>query len=259
MDCTVIIPIGPGHNELAQAALQSAMLAFEQPGPFESLYVVMGDDTQGTRGRSTTRNRMVSGKRTNGTDVMGGEEWMGMILTGDDPAGAFGSEWLFFLDADDLMCNHALMRGIRLPDGRSVRSAFEVMTPYVEDYDCIWGSIYEVAMDGTVSRRKQVDRITTYSAFVKTPAALGCQMGHFVRRSAFLGFNEDMDVCEDIDLYLRAWKQLRCIKQEEPLFLNRRGAHTWMQAEQPEGRKIHTGRDWSIQAEKMLKAARKEL
>lgn len=249
ISCTVIVPVGPGHNELAQAALQSAMLAFEQPGPFENLFVILGDDTQGTRGRSASRNKMVSGKQLNGVDVFGGEEWMGMFFTGEDPDDSFRSEWLFFLDADDLMCSPKLFG----------KSAFEVVGPYLEDYDCIWGSIHELNMEGTISRRNQVDRITTYSAFVKTPAALGCQMGHFVRRSAFPGFNEELDVCEDVDLYLREWKDLRCIKQEEPLFLNRRGAHTWLQSEEQLGRKVHTGRDWSIQAEKMLKAARKEL
>ena len=242
-DCTVIIPIGPGHMKLAQVATGSVVAAVEAgKGPFDRVYIVAGDDSKGEIGRSRARNKMVRGH----------EQWMGVFGEDTDVEAAFTSEWLFFLDADDLMCSPSIHG----------ESAFETARPYVEDHDCIWGAIYEMDLKGQIQRRKQVDLITTYEAYVKRPPFLTCQMGHFVRRSAFLeigAFDEQLDVCEDVDLYLREWKNLRCIKQAKPLFLNRRGAHSWRE-ETPKGaRPTYTGRDWSIRAEQMLKEARKQL
>lgn len=250
MDCSVIIPVGPGHEKLAQTALQSVMLAAQAPGPFESIYVILGDDTQGDKGRSTARNRMVSGNQQENGNITA-DPWM-MIFTGSeetDMSKAFRTDWLFFLDADDLMCCPELFG----------ESPFSVVEPYVADYDAIWGAIYEMHPGGQILRRKQTNTITTYDAYVKTPAALSCQMGHFVRRDKFPGFKEFLDVCEDIDLYLREWKELRCIKQEKPLFLNRRGEHSWLHTDKTSKRNRPTGRDWSIKAEQMLKVARNEL
>lgn len=239
MDCSVIIPIGPGHEELAQAALQSVILASEEDrGPFEEVFIIMGDDTRGDKGRSATRNGCVAGA----------QPWQMVFGRVEDDVRPFKSEWLFFLDADDLMCCKKTYGD----------SAFGVVTHFIKEYDCIWGTIHEVHPNGQLMKRKQVERITTYSAYVKTHPALSCQMGHFSRRTTFPGFSEDLDVCEDIDLYLREWKNLKCIKQGKPLFLNRRGAHTWMQPD-ASGRQQHTGRDWSMEADKMLRSARDEL
>ena len=260
-DCTVIIPIGPGHMQLAEQAMASVVGAVAAgKGAFDQVYVVAGDDGRGEIGRSAARNQMVAGVPAASVEdpfAEGGRAaaapWMGVFGERADEAAAFASEWLFFLDADDLMCG---------PDVYG-ESAFEVVAPYLADWDCVWGTIHEFHQGGQIMRRKQVDRITTRAAYVKTPAALSCQMGHFVRREAFLrvgGFDEKLDVCEDVDLYLREWEHLRCIKQEKPLFLNRRGAHSWMQPKTDAGgRKVHTGREWSMRAEEMLKEARRSL
>lgn len=242
-DCTVIIPIGPGHMELAQVAMASVVAAAEaSKGAFERIYVVCGDDTKGQIGRSPARNKM----------ALGQEDWMGVFGEDTDAAAAFTSEWLFFLDADDVMCSPKVYG----------ESAFEVAAPYIEEYDCIWGSIRHLQADGQIIKPAQTDRITTYAAYVKAPAVLGCNFSHFVRRDKFLelgGFDEEMDVCEDVDWTIRAWRKLRCIKQEKPVYLHRKGQHSWMQ-QLPEGaRPTFTGRDWSIRAEEMLREARKEL
>lgn len=243
MDVTVVIPIGPGHQKLAEQALQSVMMASHEECPFANISVILGDDTKGLMGRSAARNRMVGI-----TDAVAlPEPWMSIFTTGDSQMSAFNSEWLFFLDADDLMCSLKTYG----------ESAFKVVAPYLEDYDCIWGAIYEMNLGGDVSRRKQSNWITTYKAYLRAPAALSCQIGHFVRRTEFKGFNEELDVCEDVDLYLREWKDLRCIKQEKPLFLNRRGVQSWRQPK-TKGRKVHTGAEWSMRAEEMLKEARAE-
>ena len=243
MNCTVIIPIGPGHMELGQVAMASVVAAIEaDKGAFEEIFVVCGDDTKGEIGRSAARNRMVAQH----------EQWMGVFGENPTPEKAFETEWLFFLDADDLMCSPKVFG----------ESAFSVVAPYLEKHDCIWGTIFEIDKEGAITKRTQRERISKYETYVKSPAPLTCQMGHFVRRKAFEeigGFNEELDVCEDVDLYLREWKNLRCIKQEKPLFLNRRGFHSWTFVGEGSERKRHTGRDWSMMAEKMLKEARKGL
>ena len=68
MEVQVCIPVGPGHEEVALEAAQSCMsLGFD---------VIPIDDTQGLLGRSKARN-------------------IGVKLA--------KSEWIFFLDADDVM------------------------------------------------------------------------------------------------------------------------------------------------------------
>lgn len=244
VDCSVILPVGPGHAELAQVGLHSVILAAEEDrGPFDEVFVICGDDTRGVRGRSATRNGCVAGP----------QPWQRVFGRVEDNARAYASEWLFFLDADDLMCS-AKTYG---------ESPFGTLRKYTDDHDAVWGTIHELHPNGQVLKRKQIERITTYPAYVKAHPALSCQMGHFVRRAAFEeigGFNEELDVAEDIDLYLREWRRLRCIKQSHALFLNRRGAHVWMQpAADGSGRQVHTGRDWSLEADRMLREARREL
>lgn len=250
MSCTVIMPVGPGHQKLSELALQSVMMASEQMGPFERIHVVVGDDMAGRIGRSAARNRMVLGAPgENGAEARKPEGWMGVFSSGEDLAAAFTSEWLFFLDADDLMCSPEFFG----------MSAFAVVEPLVAEYDAIWGAIYELHPGGKVFKRGQIERLSSFEVFLRHPVAQTCQMGHFVRRAAFErigGFNEELDVCEDVDLYLREWQELRCIKQDKPLFLNRRGSHSWMQEAGEGERPRATGREWSERAEEMMEAAR---
>lgn len=244
MDVSIIIPVGPGHEQIAPQAVQSVMLATEDSqGPFDTFHIIIGDDTKGDKGRSRTRNICVQGPV---------EEWMVIHSTGEDPHAAFESDWLFFLDADDLMVSSKVSKDAPfLSPFRAAQSEIE------KEVDAVWGQIYEVDLKGNVTKRKQVGRMTTYSAYIKHPPYITCQMGHFVRRDAFMGFDEERDVCEDVDYYLRMWKDRECVKITEPLFLNRRGAHTWMTPRgQDDGRLTHTGRDWSREAERMLREAR---
>ena len=244
---SVIIPIGPGHADLAVQAVMSVMAAAEDAVNNDQLwqefYIVTGNDEAAKIGRSAMRNRLVEGPFKEYMHISGGR--IGEEASAEQAMeGAFKSEWLFFLDADDLMCSKRIYG----------ESAFISVLPYLEIHDAIWGSIYEVHDTETqqlqVSRRKQIERFSTYEAFVKHHPFQTCQMGHFVRREAFEGFDEALDVCEDVDYYLRMWKKHRCIKQEKPLFLNRRGHHTWMKTGE------NNGRDWSIKAAAMMKEAR---
>lgn len=231
MDCTVIIPVGKGHEQIVNTAIGSVMMAAEEDrGPFENIHILAGLDDG--RGRSATRNTLL--KKA--------VERMLVRSTGEDPLDAYRSEWLFFLDADDVMCNENIWG----------TSPFATVTPYLEDYDCVWGPIVEMDRKNNIGLRIQSGVLEGYKDFLFYPVFQSVQIGHFARRSTFPGFNEELDFCEDVDLYIREWRDLHCVKQEIPLFINRRGHHTWKEGKGP------TGRDWSIKSDEMLRQARIE-
>lgn len=73
----VVIPVGPGHKELAQGAAESVhMAAMLGRGDFTRVRIVLKDDTSGTLGRSEARNKAVAES---------------------------DAEWIYFLDADDVV------------------------------------------------------------------------------------------------------------------------------------------------------------
>ena len=81
MKITVIIPVGPGHQECAYDAHLSTQRAWKYShGPFTHLSVIMVGDTHGKLGRSKARNRGL-----------------------DDNS----ADWVFLLDADDEMLPNA--------------------------------------------------------------------------------------------------------------------------------------------------------
>jgi hypothetical protein len=81
LSISVVIPIGPGHYELAAKALRSAQYAWAMShGPFGEINYATMLDLDGKRGRSNNRNR--------GMDC-------------------FPADWYFFLDAGDEMMPNA--------------------------------------------------------------------------------------------------------------------------------------------------------
>lgn len=77
MKCTVIIPVGPGHEGLSVKANQSVFNAWARgQGPFDYLHVCLVPDHQGLLGRSKARNRALN---------------------------ELDSDWFFLMDADDEM------------------------------------------------------------------------------------------------------------------------------------------------------------
>lgn len=213
MKCHVLIPVGPGHDELVARAVESVRIATENnQGPFDEIRIRMLNDTEGELGRSAARNEMV---------------------------GSSDADWVFFLDADDLM--H--------PDAFLNFGCIDV------DTIAAWGEILEYT-EGVVSPRYQVPRIDSYEALIGYDAYLTLQMGHFVRRdvAARYPFNAEMDVGEDWDYYLRLWsdKRLRCQKLDLPFMINCRGNHST-------GPRSATGVDWRNVVDPMLEKARAEL
>src|ERR1019366_1934281 len=84
LKCAAVTPVGPGHAERARECRASIEAAWhESRGPFSQLEFHFIDDGRGALGRSKARN------------------------VGAHAARDAGADWIFFLDADDLMTPRA--------------------------------------------------------------------------------------------------------------------------------------------------------
>lgn len=190
MKIGVITPIGPGHEKCYEICKKSILNAWEtHPGPFSELEIIEMPDLEGYFGRSSRRN------------------------AGIDLAHKNGCDWLFFLDADDIMAP----------------LAFRDINPYLQHFDAIWGNIYELEVgsqtNDITSRKNQLVTTEDLDDILNVDPYLSLQMGHFVRTSCALKikFDEMMDAGEDFRYYLKVWSQFRCKKTEEIFFINIRG------------------------------------
>jgi hypothetical protein len=186
LTCAVITPVGPGHADLLADCKASVERAWRSSrGPFTRMEHVAVDDSRGELGRSRARN------------------------DGIRHAIALEADWLFFLDADDLMA----------PD------AFEEARAYVDDHDALWGLIVSEAPGAGEPhlRIPQIVAMDSLDELLLFDPFLTLQMGHFVRAAVAreIGFNEALDAGEDFDYYLRLWERHRCAKVARVFFINR--------------------------------------
>jgi len=214
--CAIIIPVGPGHESLYEAALESVHKSFqEEKGMFSEIVPLKIDDPEGKLGRSKARN------------------------LGIRKAAAMGIEWLFFLDADDLMAPHT----------------FGYVTPYLHDFVAIWGSIWSIeeGEDTPKERAFQVPYLFSIEDVLSYDPFETLQMGHFVKTAVAREtlFDENRNTGEDFDYYLRVWEKNRCIKIPLPLFYNRRGLRS-------RGPKSATGVEWRQSVEPLLNEYRRK-
>ncbi len=210
LSCGVITPIGPGHAEIYRECRASIERATTQSrGPFERVDIVSVDDTKAELGRSRARNAAV--RRCAELSV----------------------DWLFFLDADDLMS----------------AEAFRLVEPLIGDYDAIWGLIVEQMPKAAtpVVRLPQAVSLDSLDELVVFDPYQTLQMGHFVRTAAAVEtpFDESMDTGEDFDYYLRLWRAYRCVKRPLELFVNRRRIHAV-------GPRSASGRAWGETVRPMM-------
>ncbi len=188
MKCCVVIPVGPTHEALLKECEQSVRVAERHsPGPFSAIEIIAVDDTQGRLGRSTARNQ------------------------GIERARAAGADWIFFIDADDLVAEHA----------------FAAVEPHVQRYDAIWGQIASLKFGEPAAtlRQPQVAQIRNLIELMVHDPYQTLQMGHLVRTGLACAhpFDTTLDFGEDFDYYMRVWRAARCTKIAEPLFINRIG------------------------------------
>ncbi|HEY4372952.1 MAG TPA: FkbM family methyltransferase [Burkholderiales bacterium] len=214
MKLGVITPVGPGHEGAYEACRQSVLDAWAyQQGPFTELELLPMWDLKGESGRSRRRNDGIAAAIEKGCD------------------------WLFFLDADDLM----------------YAQAFEEAAPYLGGYDAVWGNICEMPygqFDLVRLRGGQLQATEKLDDILKTDPFLTLQMGHFVRAACArdVGFDVSMHTGEDFRYYLQICARYRFIKAACILFINQRGAHSqgplaadgaqWREAVQAEIRRV---------------------
>jgi len=213
MKCAVVMPVGPGHEMLALDAQDSVHAAFDRaPGRFSTLEMLAIDDTAASFGRSQARNN-------------------GVVA-----AAAAGVDWIFFLDADDILC----------------ADAFAAASPYLAQYEAVWGAIAELAPDEEtgILREGQLAEINGIEQLLSCDAYALLQLGHFVKTSVALAnpFDTALNAGEDFDYYLRVWAKHNCIKIQQPLFYNRRGMHST-------GPRSATGRQWRESVQKIVAKA----
>ncbi len=216
MKCAIVTPIGPGHRQIFEAVCKPsvAVAMGYHMGPFTEITHLAMDDGEGRHGRSARRNTAIAEARTAGVD------------------------WLFFLDADDVLAPNAF-------------EAFGRALAADAGLDAIWGLICEYDADGAPSLREgQPERLETIDDFLAVPPYLAVQIGMFLRTdcAARFGFDTGMDTGEDYRLYLQLWRNCRCAKVPEIFFINRRGQHST-------GPRAATGADWSRSVEAQWAAA----
>lgn len=211
MKCCVIIPVGPGHQEVCKRAINSVEQAVATgTGPFDEVLLHIQDDTLG-QGRSRARNLAVEAVTTKQVD------------------------WIFFLDADDLMAPNA----------------FVLVDDLTDAHDAIWGAIAiaDPMCGQTIRRESDISPINTFEQILLNHPYNTLQFGHFVRTSvaAQEPFAQDMDCGEDVDYYLRVWSRYRCTKLTEPVFYNVRGQHST-------GPRAASGKQWNEAVPKVFAA-----
>ncbi len=203
----VIVPIGPGHDQIANEAITSVFMARDcHSGVFTDIQVRAIDDTKAKLGRSKARNMAVQESE---------------------------ADWLFYLDADDLLHPKAFDN-------------------FMGGFDAIWGRIVE-DREGCMLDRFQIPNIGSFEDLIRYDPYYTIQMGHFIRREVAVKypFDEEMNTGEDWHYYLRVWKAQKCAKIDKPFMVNRRGRHST-------GPRAATGRDWMASVHAQIEKARNE-
>jgi glycosyltransferase involved in cell wall biosynthesis len=192
MKCGVITPVGPGHADSYRFCASSIEIAAQNStGPFEVIELIPVFDLEGKLGRSKARN------------------------IGIDLALESQCDWIFFIDADDVMFDEA----------------FKAITDLAFKYDAIWGKICE-APHGQLANVKirpgQLESTDNIDDILNVDPFLSLQMGMFIKTSiaAEIKFDEKMDTGEDFKFYLACWLKYKCIKANSVLFINLRGNHS---------------------------------
>jgi len=209
--CAIITPVGPGHTDILNQCEQSIHRASAVcTGNFTRIIHMSIDDTNGSLGRSLARNMAIQEARANAID------------------------WLFFLDADDLMAPNS----------------FEIASLVNNEYDAIWGRIcsFDHLTNEVEERSGQLSETSDINDIIFNDPYLTLQMGHYVKTSVAYDnlFNEKMNCGEDFDYYLRIWRKYKCIRTNGLLFINRRGLHS-------SGPRSADGNEWRSTVEYILR------
>lgn len=148
------------------------------------------------------------------------------------------ADWLFFLDADDLMHPNAMYNlkvFLGIPDNK--------------DLSAVWGKILE-EREGCFLERYQIPEISKIETLLEIDPFYTLQMGFFVKRPCMPFFDEDMNTGEDWKAYLEIWSKHKCRKQSLPFMINRRGRHSV-------GIRAATGREWMTAVSDLIESEKR--
>ena len=214
MKLGIITPIGPGHESSYEVCKESIIFAWQYHcGPFSDLEIIAMPDPEGKFGRSQRRNAGIKIAKEN------------------------NCEWVFFLDADDLMA----------------RECFENVSEYIDKYDAIWGNICEMPYGDFTKlklRETQLKYTESIDDILKVDPFNTLQMGHFVKTNIAdeIGFDDSIDIGEDFRYYLKLCAKFKFIKCPEIFFINQRGNHS-------SGPSSGNGRQWRLNVQSEIKSA----
>lgn len=189
MKCAVVIPIGPDQQSDFDVSCPSVERAWAHgQGPFSGFEIVPVWDTTGAMTPAERRN------------------------TGIDIARSRNCEWIFFLDARDLLN----------------ASAFVDLAHYHAGLDAVWGNICEntIGTNDIALRANQLPTANNIETILRCAPDSTLRMGHFVRTECAdaVRFDTGMDGGEDYKYYLDLWSQYRCAKVAHVFSIERRPA-----------------------------------
>jgi glycosyltransferase involved in cell wall biosynthesis len=179
--CAVVIPVGPGHEALAERAYDSAMAAWKERIPaWSEMLAGLVLDTQGDLGRSAARN-------------------FGICAARD-------ADWYFLLDADDLMDPLAFTHPI--PAG--AKAMFGQMTFQDTNRDGIADDMENANVYGWGKN---------WRCLMANGARWTLSMGAFFHGPSLRAhlFREDLDYGEDWEFYLSFLAKHDWAKLDVPL------------------------------------------
>jgi len=185
----VITPVGPGDELYALDAEDSVRMATAAArGQFAEVDFIKIDDGLRKLGPSVARNR------------------------GVELAHRAGAEWIFFLDAKDVLDI----------------GAFANVAASLQGYDAIWGAIHELDDDESrgVLRPGQLLEITRIDDVLANAPFNTLQIGHFVKTAVAMAtpFDPARGAAAEFDYFLRLWSKYRCVKVARPFYYQRRAA-----------------------------------
>ena len=152
LDGSIVIPAGPGHEEMVERAKESAIGAWRcSPGPFRRMQIIVEPDWDST-GAAKTRNRGLSSAR---------------------------GEWVIFLDADDLLEERAFF---------SIEIAFMTYPKVLG----IWGYWSEILRPGDETPPYEEPPFSWEKMVQPPGLPIGMTGVFHTRESRLLGFDETM-------------------------------------------------------------------
>lgn len=177
MKCAVVIPIAPDQQADFEVCCQSVEKAWAHgQGAFQELEIVPIWDTTGAMTPAERRN------------------------TGIDIARARDCEWIFFLNATDLLN----------------ASAFADFAHYHAELDAVWGNICEniLGTNDVTLRTGQLVTTSRIEDILRCSPEMTLRMGHFVRTecASAVRFDANMALGEDYKYFLDLWARYRCAK-----------------------------------------------